>query len=275
MIGMQNSEEYIMNKINYRDNARKHEVIVEKIFQTQIQQSIEETVVYDQDSFNDKPKNNFTKLAQQIVWPLATDQAVIKAFKTYIGQKIAALNFASYTNPGGGFLNGAMAQEEAICAQSDLYPVILSQKNFYNWNKRHLNQKMYLNRALYSPDILWGTSTVPQGKSAVITCAAPNKSAGHRLVEDKEAQMKFESNANSAMLNRMEFVKQIAEDQKVDVLILGAWGAGVFGFTASEVAKMWRKVFTSPSSIATVIYAVIPDRRNSRAVKAFKDVFEK
>ncbi len=32
-------------------------------------------------------KNNFTKLAQQIVWPLATDQAVIKAFKTYKGQK--------------------------------------------------------------------------------------------------------------------------------------------------------------------------------------------
>lgn len=264
-----------MNRTQVKDNARKHEAMVEKLFQTQIQQSIEETIVYDQDSFNDKSKNNFTKLAQQIVWPLATDQAVIKAFKTYKGQKIAALNFASYTNPGGGFLNGAMAQEEAICAQSDLYPVISSQKNFYDWNKRHLNQKMYLNRALYSPDILWSTSTVPQGKSAVITCAAPNKSAGRRLVEDKEAQMKFESNANSAMLSRMNFVKQIAEEQKVNVLILGAWGAGVFGFTADEVAKMWRRVFAQTSSIEIVIYAIIPDKRSNQAVRAFKDVFEK
>ncbi len=45
-----------MNRTQVKDNARKHEAMVEKLFQTQIQQSIEETIVYDQDSFNDKSK---------------------------------------------------------------------------------------------------------------------------------------------------------------------------------------------------------------------------
>lgn len=80
--------------------------------------------------------------------------------------------------------------------------------------------------------------------------------------------------AMQAMLNRMNFVKQIAEDQHVDVLILGAWGAGAFGYDAKEVAQMLHKVFTTPTSIKTVIYAVIGDKRSNNAVKVFKDIFK-
>ena len=35
----------------------------------------------------------------------------------------------------------------------------------------------------------------------------------------------------------MYFVKNIAEDQQIDYLVLGAWGAGAFGFSSKEVAK--------------------------------------
>lgn len=51
------------------------------------------------------------------------------------------------------------------------------------------------------------------------------------------------------------------------------WGAGVFGFNAKEVAKMWQEAFDTPTSISTVIYAVIPGRKNKDVVADFKDIF--
>lgn len=137
-----------------------------------------------------------------------------------------------------------------------------------------MNYGLYLDRALYTPNVLWGISRVPQAKTAVITCAAPRKSRG-KYIKNPQKQAKYYKDANASMQKRMEFVKGIAESENVDTLILGAWGAGAFGFDAREVAEMWQKAFSGTSTIKNVIFAIIDDKRSNSAFKSFKDVFNK
>lgn len=64
--------------------------------------------------------------------------------------RTAILNYASYKSPGGFFLEGSPAQEEALCHESNLYPILLAfDRTYYAW----LNKALYLNRALYSSGI--------------------------------------------------------------------------------------------------------------------------
>lgn len=72
-------------------------------------------------------------LTEFFVIDATTTEAAIIALQD--GEQTCVLNFASYCNPGGGFLNGTMAQEEALCRSSTLYEVLTEQEDkFYNSN---------------------------------------------------------------------------------------------------------------------------------------------
>ena len=51
---------------------------------------------------------------------ISTVQAILEEKKEAVG----VLNFASAKNPGGGFLNGAKAQEESLAASGGLYQTL-------------------------------------------------------------------------------------------------------------------------------------------------------
>lgn len=62
--------------------------------------------------------------------------------------KTCVLNFASFKNPGGGFLKGTVAQEEYLCQNSTLYNVLSRFTSYYEKNRLSTND------ALYSPGIV-------------------------------------------------------------------------------------------------------------------------
>ena len=69
-------------------------------------------------------------------------------------KNIAILNFASAKNPGGGFINGAMAQEESLAASSGLYRTLTVHEEYYR-NNRACPSMMYTDHAIYSPEVVF------------------------------------------------------------------------------------------------------------------------
>ena len=180
-------------------------------------------------------------------------------------QKVAVLNFASYKNPGGMFLKGSRAQEECLCHESFLYNVLCEfEEEYYSQNRKTLRRAMYTNRAIYAPDVHFyhngGDVTCD-----VITCAAPNFSAGAKYANVDPATN------SKALFSRIRFVLDVAAVQKVDTLVLGAFGCGVFGQNPTEVAEIMRDL-AGKYPFAEVIFA-IPDPNHENYV-SFAKVFD-
>src|SRR5215510_9005821 len=67
------------------------------------------------------------------------------------GLRPLALNFANGIQPGGGFLGGARAQEEALCRSSALYPTLVGDPMYAEHRKRPLPDST--DWVIYSPDV--------------------------------------------------------------------------------------------------------------------------
>jgi len=167
--------------------------------------------------------------------------------------RIAVLNFASFNSPGGGFIRGAMAQEEALCHASFLYNVLKAHESYYEKNITMRNRGLYKNRAIYTPNVMFFRNE-DSVVADVITCAAPNKSLLYKY-------NKFTEMENlDALYSRIDFISNIVNEHKPEIVILGAFGCGVFKQNPVEVADIFHKVFRN-SAAKTVVFS-IPDSKN-------------
>lgn len=150
------------------------------------------------------------------------------------GDKVCVLDFASYTNPGGGFLTGALSQEESICRMSGLYPILQSRADIYEKRRLNLNNGLYGNDMFYIKDVPFMSRG--RGKAVladVIVAAAPNaksymKSAGAKKME-----------LDHALKQRIGMIYTIPARMGANILLLGAFGCGVFGNEIDSVINYW------------------------------------
>lgn len=153
-------------------------------------------------------------------------------------ERVAVLNFASSKHPGGGFVTGAVAQEESICYRSNLYFDLAEHEQFYNENKQNLNKSLYLDGIIYSKNICVfrdkKLSNCEPYLVDIITCAAPNASAAKRSGVSIEK-------INETMERRIDQVFRVAIKHNVDHLVLGAFGCGVFGNSPEYVAELMHR----------------------------------
>lgn len=243
--------------------ARRHvQSLKAIIYKDWIKDSIDKSKIYEDLDLCLEPSETPTMIKVK-------NLDVVTALFKYGNHNTAVLNFADFVKPGGAFLEGGTAQEEALCHSSTLYPVLTGhQKDYYDVNAEDLNNHLYRNRALYSPDILF-TNGRSKHRANVITCAAPNLNEA-----EKVEGFKIDEN-NKAMYERIKLVIQIALDNGIDTLILGAWGCGVFGQDTLTVARLFKYVIEQHCGISNIIFAIKDSKKYNTFVQVFyaEDVF--
>lgn len=257
---MSDISHYWNNKDVKAENAKKHVIYMQNNFSESIKNSVDNTKVYgiNANSPNAISVNNKNNKIVKVV----PDDTVSAAFKYGIG-KTCILNFASYKFPGGGYMAGSHAQEECICMESTLYNVLVKFPEYYDWNKQNLNKGYYLDRALYSKNILFNHNNVFK-EIDVLTCAAPNYRTAKMY---NFGSQEYNSNI---LRQRIRFIIDILIEQHVDTCILGAFGCGVFEQNATEVAQIFKE--ETQNLNANIIYAVLEnshDTNYAQFVKVF------
>lgn len=182
------------------------------------------------------------------------------------------LNFASAKNPGGGFLNGSIAQEESLAVSSALYACQQRIPEYYGIH-RGMKSCIYTDNMIYSPGVPIfrnnsGQLLEERALCTMITCAAVN--AG--VVKSREPENS--THIEAIMDTRIEKLLSLCVLKKHDVLVLGAWGCGVFRNDPHDIARLFGKHLYGKfqNHFKKVVFAVYS--KNERFIQPFKEIFE-
>ncbi|MEM6782352.1 MAG: TIGR02452 family protein [Bacteroidota bacterium] len=150
---------------------------------------------------------------------------------------VCVLSFASARNVGGGFMNGAKAQEEDLHRCAGAYRCLETARGYYEAN-RATSSLLYTDHLIYAPRVPWvrvdGRTLLEEPfLASIITAPAPNAGEHLRRYPNGHAAIR------ETLHRRAGYVLATAITRGERRLVLGAWGCGVFRNDPSEVAAVW------------------------------------
>lgn len=164
--------------------------------------------------------------------------------------KIALVDAASFTRPGGAYEDGTFGPEQVLCSESNLYPVLQGIKPLYHSkNRGYACGQLFTDRAAYVKNVVFNREGSIR-KADVIVIPEPNRT---RALENHRS----ERECDASLANRITTLLNIAALQEIDTLIVGAFGCGRQGFPANQVITQFKDwIDTHPGSIANIVFAV-------------------
>ncbi|CAI6087539.1 unnamed protein product [Clonostachys chloroleuca] len=200
------------------------------------------------------------------------------------GGRVAVLNMASHSSPGGGWLKGALAQEEALCYRSSL--ALSLHRRYYPWKQR---------MGLYSPDVVVIRSDMPSGHNllvpdvspadlpivSVLSIAAPRCPDVARASEQTPTggfvarTVYAQSEVRELMKDKMRLCLRMAAQRDHGLLVLGALGCGAFRNPPREVAHCWLEVLKEAEFEGgwwEEVWFAVYDRRNEGNFEVFEEI---
>jgi uncharacterized protein (TIGR02452 family) len=232
-----------------------------------VKRSIDGTVSYPPGQpFQESARGNYqTKISVENMTTLETAHRLISE-----GRRPAVLNFASATDPGGGFIGGARAQEEYLARSSGLYACIRDNA-MYSFH-RSRRDPLYTNFAIYSPDVPVfrsddGRLLDEPYTVGIITCPAVNA---------KRVDFKRKNEIGPAMRLRILKVLSIGVKHGHDSIVLGAWGCGAFGNDGHDIAKLFHRALEQnfKGSYRQVVFAIVDRSGDRKFIGPFQNAFK-
>ncbi len=182
------------------------------------------------------------------------------------GLKPIALNFANGTVPGGGFLRGARAQEEALCRSSALFETLVDDPMYAAHRERDLQDAS--DWVIYSPDVPVFRSDAGRALEepwllSFLTCAAPYEP----VVGQPES--------GDLLQWRIQRVLEVASSLGYEALVLGARGCGAFHNDPHRTARDFRFALENDYGgvFSEVVFAIADWSPERRYLGPFRDVF--
>ena len=201
--------------------------------------------------------------------------------------KIAVLNFASATHPGGGVVRGANAQEECLCRCTTLYPALKGEKAAPFYTLSHGNA-LHTDACLYTPGVLAvKTDTdlperLPESEFFafdVVSCSAPNlrpQPANAMNPGDIDPAHIADNDLLELHVRRWRQIMRAAAG-RADVLVLGAFGCGAFRNPPALVADAFRELLRRDPLLAAafkeIVFAVYCPPQDDTNYRVFRDAF--
>jgi len=204
----------------------------------------------------------------QVTQIQVTNETTLQAARRFVqsGLRPLALNFANGVEPGGGFLDGARAQEEVLCRSSALAATLFDDPMYEAHRRRPLPDST--DWAIYSPDVPVfredGGAELPQPwMLSFVTCAAPY------------APTVGQPQSGDLLARRIQRVLTIAESFGHSALVLGAWGCGAFANDPNRTAADFREAFENEfaGAFSDVVFAIVDWSPERRFLGPFRDVF--
>ncbi|KAJ5679804.1 hypothetical protein N7462_008048 [Penicillium macrosclerotiorum] len=181
--------------------------------------------------------------------------------------KIGVLNMASEKNPGGGWLRGALAQEEALCLRSTLAATL--HERFY---------PLPVYGAIWSSDVAVFRGEVDSWcrvyqPDEIFTVGVISLAALRRPVLTADKTKFARPQDIDKLKNKMRQVFRVLALQGVTHCILGAMGCGAFQNPPAEVARIYKEVLDEAEwngVFEEIVFAVL-DTRNEGNYALFRD----
>ena len=168
-------------------------------------------------------------------------------------KRVIALNFANAMYAGGGYVLGGNAQEESLCRASLLYYTIKTQKKYYRSNRLHVFPN-YTDVMIYSENVPVirndrGERLEKPMYCGFVTCPAVNRTFAKFMMSGRKI--------DRIMRTRIKRIITLAVMKKPDVLVLGAFGCGMFGNKREKVLPVFEEMINSyvPEDIE-VVFAI-------------------